>query len=145
MTALPVRQVARLIVLDAEGSILLVRYRDHRDTNQAYWATPGGRIEVGETPEEAAERELREETGLHARIGALLWKQSFSWDSPAGYTEQSEAFYLVRLAERRPEVRNTSPEPIEIHRWWSTAELGQALETVYPEDLVERLGSFLAG
>ncbi len=36
------------------------------------WSLPGGRIEVGETGAEAAEREVFEETGLRVEVGQLL-------------------------------------------------------------------------
>jgi len=48
---------------DAEGRVLLVRTRARPDT----WELPGGRIEAGETLDEAVRREYREETGLAFR------------------------------------------------------------------------------
>ena len=47
----------------ADGTILMVRHvHDGRD----YWTLPGGGVELGETPEQAALRELREEANLAA-------------------------------------------------------------------------------
>ncbi len=59
---------AHLLCTDAEGRILVVR--------TTYlgpgWMLPGGRVEHGETPHHAAERETQEETGLRARADRLL-------------------------------------------------------------------------
>ncbi len=46
---------------DAAGAILL-----QRRTDDGRWGIPGGALELGETLEDAARRELREETGLTA-------------------------------------------------------------------------------
>jgi len=52
---------AGVIVRDSAGAILL-----QRRTDDGRWGIPGGALELGETLEEAARRELREETGLTA-------------------------------------------------------------------------------
>ena len=54
------------VVLRWHDRVLLVRPKSGR------WQLPGGRLERGESPREAALRELREETGLRARLGRLL-------------------------------------------------------------------------
>jgi 8-oxo-dGTP diphosphatase len=60
------RPSARLLILDPSGRILLFRFVFTNGVlaGQDYWATPGGGVEEGETFEQAAIRELREETGI---------------------------------------------------------------------------------
>jgi len=54
--------VAVFAFQDGAMNVLLVRRR--YEPYQSYWALPGGLLEAEETLEEAAERELREETGV---------------------------------------------------------------------------------
>jgi 8-oxo-dGTP diphosphatase len=54
--------VAVFAFLDGAMNVLLVRRR--YEPYESYWALPGGLLEPDETLEEAAERELREETGV---------------------------------------------------------------------------------
>jgi mutator protein MutT len=50
---------------------MLLILRGH-DPGKGLWSIPGGRIEPGETDEEAVVREIREETGLEVACGELL-------------------------------------------------------------------------
>lgn len=54
---------ADAIIQDSNGKILLLR-RSADETNPNQWSLPGGHIDAGETPQEACERELKEETNL---------------------------------------------------------------------------------
>jgi 8-oxo-dGTP pyrophosphatase MutT (NUDIX family) len=59
--------VAGALVFDADGRLLL-----HRRDDNGLWSTSGGAVEPGESLEETARRELREETGLEAGRLRLL-------------------------------------------------------------------------
>lgn len=58
------------VVLVESGRVLMVRLER---PGRSFWVLPGGAIERGETPEEAAVREVREETGLEVAIDRLLF------------------------------------------------------------------------
>lgn len=64
------------------------------------WAIPGGFVDVGETVEEAAVREAREETGLEVRLLRLLGCYSDPARDPRGHTVS-----LVYVAEASGEPR----------------------------------------
>ncbi|HKL30603.1 MAG TPA: NUDIX hydrolase N-terminal domain-containing protein, partial [Natrialbaceae archaeon] len=54
-------------IFDEDGRILLIKRSE-----SGAWCLPGGAMELHETPEEAAVREAREETGLDVRVDALI-------------------------------------------------------------------------
>ena len=58
---------ASAIVLDDAGRILL-----HKRTDNGLWSIPGGSMEPGESIAETAIREVREETGIEARVDRIL-------------------------------------------------------------------------
>jgi 8-oxo-dGTP diphosphatase len=58
------------VIRDETGRILLIK-RGH-EPGKGLWSVPGGRIEPGETDQQAVVREVREETGLEVECGPLL-------------------------------------------------------------------------
>ena len=59
-----------MVVVDAEDRVLLVKRSV--EPKKGFWCLPGGFMELGESPENAALRELKVETGLTGKINMLL-------------------------------------------------------------------------
>lgn len=143
---LPERRSARLLILDPAGRLLLFRYADGREP--PFWATPGGQLVGGESYEEAAARELAEETGFDAPIGPLVRVREAVFAAgdvpPARWREH---YLAVRTAGGAPDpARWTTEEQrtIRASRWWTLAELQAALEPVLPAWLPDAHASLLA-
>jgi ADP-ribose pyrophosphatase YjhB (NUDIX family) len=61
------------VIFDGQGRVLLVRESHPEwDPEQEPYVPPGGTVEAGETPREAAEREIFEECGVVAKVGPLV-------------------------------------------------------------------------
>lgn len=67
-------------VIEREGRIL-VGQRRRDDRHALKWEFPGGKIEPGESPREALARELYEELGIRARIGAEITRYIYRYSS----------------------------------------------------------------
>lgn len=67
----PIVDVAVCVVQTADGRVLLAE-RTSRQVAAGFWELPGGKIEPGENPAQAAARELQEETGL-IPTGLIPW------------------------------------------------------------------------
>lgn len=86
----PIIQVSAGIIRNEFGQLYLTRRQDGQDFAESL-EFPGGKVDQGETPEEALKRELEEETGIHI-LGAFPYEH-FSFEYPTKIIEFF--FYLV--------------------------------------------------
>ena len=144
--ALRRRPSARLLIVDLAGSVLLFRftYKDGALAGQDFWATPGGAVDEGETFEQAALRELWEETGIRAvSVGAPVGQREVVLRLHDGeYVTADERYFLVEAGQEalsRDGWTALEKEVMTDHRWWSLDELARTSETVWPENILEML------
>lgn len=141
------RPSARLLVLDGAGRVLLFRFVHKKGAlaGQDYWATPGGGVEEGETFEQAALRELEEETGIQVpSVGAQVGQGEFVLQLPDGeYVVADERFFVVRASSASLSRDGWSVRETQVmadQRWWSQDDLAQTSATVWPKNLLTMLG-----
>lgn len=144
------RKVARVVLLDPRDRILLLHGHEPEDPSDNWWFTPGGGVEGDETREEAALRELVEETGItEVELGPVLWRRTCSFPFAGRRWDQDEWYYLARTADTREVVPGATGltelerRSVAGARWWTCQELHQAHETVYPTRLAELLRRLL--
>jgi ADP-ribose pyrophosphatase YjhB (NUDIX family) len=114
------RIAAYNVCRDAEDRLLLVRLSNITE-RPGWWTLPGGGIEFGEHPENAALRELREETGLAGRIVELLAVDSIA--RPITIDGAPHDYHSVRIVYRTEVVDHELRDELEgstDHAAWCT-------------------------
>lgn len=99
-------------VIEKNGHILICRRRA-ADRHGLKWEFPGGKVEPGESPEEALGRELDEELGI--RLGRLEEVERYVYQYPDGLRVR---LIFYRVAKFTGEPRNLAFEEIR----WERAE-----------------------
>lgn len=147
-TGWPVRPGSRLVILNRRNELLMFR---HQDSARTYWILPGGGVDPGESWEEAAIRELWEETGIRIRdveLGPCVWRlyRPAPWMDPPVISDQR--FFLVRVDDAELSSANQFDYERDVYvetRWWSREELEVSTETHYPEGLAHLVAPLMAG
>ena len=127
------------VVLDDEGKVLLLDRHVLRDGKSVFEVRlPKGHIESGETPEEAAVREVCEESGYcDLQIVADLGERHVAFAYKNKYVERDEHYFLMRLTQ--PDRQASQPksehseEALFSPRWAASLEEAEALLTYEAE------------
>ncbi len=137
-----------MVLLDPEDRVLLIRSSDPIDPHvPGWWELPGGGLHPGEPSEQAALRELHEETGLGAdSISGPVWLQHVTFDFAGMHFDQHETVHVARGqgGDYRPvALEGIEAAAMEGAQWWPVGALG-GLDRIIPPWLAEQLPAVLA-
>jgi 8-oxo-dGTP diphosphatase len=122
------------VVADEAGSTrpgveIVIVHRDRYDD----WSFPKGKLEPGESFEDAALREVAEETGLHCELGAELPSTEYL---DAKGRRKLVRYWAMRVVGTEPWAPNRE---IDDRRWVTLGEAGRLLTYAHDQALLERL------
>ena len=100
-------------VVEHQGRLLIGK-RPHGATLGGLWEFPGGKVEAGETPASAAQRECREETGIDVRVVAAYPQHVHHYEHHCVHLH----FFACTLLD-------PNQTPLPPYRWVPRSELSQ--------------------
>ncbi len=125
---------SRVVIL-RDGKILFIHRIKH---GKKYYVLPGGTIEEGESPEQTAIREAKEETNYDIIIKSLLWEIK---EDVKGETRMLHVFlvgsFKGKLKLGGPEAERQSEDDQYLFEWVPVNKMEDYL--IYPDGLKERL------
>jgi ADP-ribose pyrophosphatase YjhB (NUDIX family) len=131
------------LVLDRSGDVpraALIARHDKR--GRLVWSLPKGHVEAGETPAEAAAREVEEETGIRGRVLAPLGTIDFWFVADQRRVHKTVHHFLLEAIGG--ELSDADVEVVEVG-WFPLPEVGGILAYADERRLLERVGPLLDG
>jgi ADP-ribose pyrophosphatase len=114
-------RVAVGAIVIKDDRVLLVKRS--RPPGEGLWAIPGGRVELGETLQQAAEREIKEETGLTIQARDIVY--TFEVIEPDDAGRPRFHYVIVDLMAEYVKGELSPSDDASEARWVSSQELGR--------------------
>ncbi len=124
------RTIVVASALIAEGGRILVSQRRENDDQGLLWEFPGGKVEEGEEPRQALQRELREELGIEGKAGSIFDASYYAYPK-----------YPVLLLVYHCQIKEGTPRPLGCRdlRWVTLSEMGELAMPLADEPIRRRL------
>ncbi|HEY1457292.1 MAG TPA: NUDIX domain-containing protein [Solirubrobacteraceae bacterium] len=122
------------VVLRGQEVVVIVPIRRAADGSRVL-GLPKGHIDPGETPIQAAVREVREEAGVQAELVGELGETKYWYERNGRTIHKSVLFYLLRYVSGDPSDHD---EEIERAFWMGLAEAQQALTHEGEREMLRR-------
>ena len=142
-----IRRAARIICISPDDTVLMFRF--NVDGRPPFWVTAGGECDPHESFDEAARRELIEETGIIADPGPEIARIQPEFVTVEGEPVQAdERYFIVRTEDDAIDTSgHTELEKrvMQEHRWFTRQELDSWHEAIFPANITELLDMGAAG
>jgi 8-oxo-dGTP pyrophosphatase MutT (NUDIX family) len=151
------KNTIRILLINSKNQLLLMRVVDPTTTalnkkpRAAFWCTIGGKIEAGETVEQATLRELFEETGLTAndvKLGPIVWHGVHEMIISGKHIELNEKFIVAHTTTNKQVLQDNFTENeksvVTNLEWLSLSEIISHSEEIFPAVLQTHLAHILA-
>jgi 8-oxo-dGTP pyrophosphatase MutT (NUDIX family) len=131
-----------VLVIDRHDRVLLLLAHDPNQLDKGqWWHVPGGGLDAGESPQQGAERELREEIALHTgQLGEPVHTEVVDLVFDGQAIRQRQWFFVAHIHEHTVDFAGHDEyerKALLAARWWTADELRLTHETFYPACLPE--------
>ena len=152
-----IRKSIKVILVNPRNEIVLVLVDDPRivdengKCNGSFWNLVGGALEDGETPKEAALREIYEEIGIKpnkVKFGPEVWHREVVLQIAVNETLIDQRFFVASTTVENLDLTHLTEDEkgrVKIAKWFSLNSIKNTKEKIYPKKLAEYLEPILDG
>ena len=153
----PIRSSIKVILLNDKDELLLMCADDPNTTAAdgtylgKFWFTVGGQIELNETIEETAYREIYEETSIkkdEIDLGPIVWFGEFDLILNGVLTRLKQRFIVAKTKQINAYLKNPTPWEKKVVKelsWFSIDDIKNSKEIIYPALLSTYLPDIISG
>ncbi|OKL50683.1 NUDIX hydrolase [Boudabousia marimammalium] len=121
-----------LVVAKIDGRVSVAVIARRNRTGNIEWCLPKGHVELGETIQQAAVREVGEETGIHGRVITHLASIDYWFAGSSRRIHKVVHHYLMEALSGDITVENDPDHEAEVAAWVPLSEVAQRL--AYPNE-----------